>query len=42
MVARQLDRDLLQSLPTPCLVVDLAAVDRNIARAVEIAPEGSG
>ncbi|CAN5616811.1 DSD1 family PLP-dependent enzyme [soil metagenome] len=32
--------DALASLQTPCLVVDLAAVDRNIARAEAIAASG--
>lgn len=29
-------RDMLASLPTPCLLIDLDAVDRNIARAVSL------
>lgn len=36
-VPRPIDRELLDSLPTPCLVIDAAAARRNIERAAMIA-----
>lgn len=35
----QIPSEIVEQLPTPCLVVDLAAADRNIARLAEFARE---